>query len=384
MTALTPTDAEDPDLLREALQRALEGGPALGLGMVAGAPENVADGIAAVIATSGSSGIPKRVALSGEALRASAEATAARIGSGRWLLALPAGYVAGLQVMVRSIVAGTRPAVLDGRFSPASFADATLAMMRPSSGAGIPDLYTSLVPAQIATLLDAAGDTAVRAALTAYRAILVGGQSLPEPLRERAADLGVRVVRTYGSTETSGGCVYDGVPLDTVGVRTVEGELRIAGPMLAEGYLGDASLSARTFVRDEHGIRWYRTGDLGLIEDGVVRVHGRADNVIVSGGINISLDRVERIVRRVPGLHEAVVVGVEDEHWGEASVIVAARGEVLRRSESEQLTQARDAVAEELGKHARPSRLILVDEMDVLASGKPDREAIRRAVADLH
>ncbi|MFP3607503.1 hypothetical protein SB753_37240, partial [Paraburkholderia sp. SIMBA_053] len=90
---------------------------------------NVADGIAAVIATSGSSGIPKRVALSGEALRASAEATAARIGSGRWLLALPAGYVAGLQVMVRSIVAGTRPAVLDGRFSPASFADATLAML---------------------------------------------------------------------------------------------------------------------------------------------------------------------------------------------------------------------------------------------------------------
>ncbi|MFJ2502984.1 AMP-binding protein [Microbacterium sp. NPDC087592] len=384
MTALTPTDAEDPDVLRDALQRALEGGPALGFGMLDGAPENVADGIAAVIATSGSSGIPKRVALSGEALRASAEATAARIGSGRWLLALPAGYVAGLQVIVRSILAGTRPAVIDGRFSPASFAEATLAMMRPSSGTGIPDLYTSLVPAQIATLLDAADDTAVRAALTAYRAILVGGQSLPEPLRERAAELGVRVVRTYGSTETSGGCVYDGVPLDTVGVRTVEGELRIAGPMLAEGYLGDASLSARTFVRDEHGIRWYRTGDLGLVEDGVVRVHGRADNVIVSGGINISLDRVERIIRRVPGLHEAVVVGVEDEHWGEASVIVAARGEVLRRSESEQLTQARDAVAEELGKHARPSRLILVDEMDVLASGKPDREAIRRAVADLH
>ncbi|WP_417505470.1 AMP-binding protein [Microbacterium sp.] len=383
MTALTTTDAEDPDLLREALQRALEGGPALGLGMVAGAPENVADGIAAVIATSGSSGIPKRVALSGEALRASAEATAARIGSGRWLLALPAGYVAGLQVMVRSIVAGTRPAVLDGRFSPASFADATLAMLRPSAGAGIPELYTSLVPAQIATLLEADDDTAVRAALTAYRAILVGGQSLPEPLRERAADLGVRVVRTYGSTETSGGCVYDGVPLDTVGVRTVDGELRIAGPMLAEGYLGDASLTTRTFVRDEHGIRWYRTGDLGLVEDGIVRVHGRADNVIVSGGINISLDRVERIVRRVPGLHEAVVVGVEDERWGEASVIVAARGEVLRRSESEQLAQAREAVAEELGKHARPSRLILVDEMDVLLSGKPDREAIRRAVADL-
>lgn len=383
MTALIPTDAEDPVLLREALERALDGGPALGLGMVAGAPENVAEGLAAVIATSGSSGVPKRVALSGEALRASAEATAARIGSGRWLLALPAGYVAGLQVMVRSILAGTHPMAIEGRFSPESFAEATLAMLRPSA-TGIPDLYTSLVPAQVATLLDAADDTAVRAALTAYRAILVGGQSLPEPLRDRAADLGARLVRTYGSTETSGGCVYDGVPLDTVGVRTVDGELRIAGPMLADGYLGDGSLTARTFVHDEHGIRWYRTGDLGLVEDGVVRVHGRADNVIVSGGINISLDRVERIVRRIAGLHEAVVVGVEDERWGEASVIVTARGEVLRRSEPEQLAQARDAVEEELGKHARPARLIMVDEIEVLSSGKPDREAIRRMVAELH
>jgi O-succinylbenzoic acid--CoA ligase len=203
------------------------------------------------------------------------------------------------------------------------------------------------------------------------------------PLRERAADLGVRLVRTYGSTETSGGCVYDGVPLDTTAVRVVDGELRLAGPMLAEGYLGDRALTARTFLRDEHGIRWYRTGDLGLVEDGVVRVHGRADNVIVSGGINISLDRVERIVRAVPGLHQAVVVAVDDPHWGEASVIVAPRGEVLRRSEAEQLTQAREAVAAEIGKHARPSRLILVDELAVLSSGKPDREAIRRTAAEL-
>lgn len=383
MTALIPTKAEDAVALLAALQRALDGGPALGLGMVANTPNFVADGIAAVIATSGSSGIPKRVALSADALQAGAEATAARIGSGRWLLALPAGYVAGLQVLVRSIIAGTQPTALEGRFSPTSFADATLAMLRPSSGADSHDLYTSLVPAQLATLLDAADDATVRTALTAYRAILVGGQLLPEPLRERAAERGVRLVRTYGSTETSGGCVYDGVPLDTVAVRAVDGELQIAGPMLAEGYLGDDVLTARTFIRDEHDIRWYRTGDLGLVEDNVVRVHGRADNVIVSGGINISLDRVERIVRRIPGLHEAVVVGVEDERWGEASVVVAARGEVLRRSESEQLAQARGAVEEELGKPARPIRLIVVDELEVLPSGKPDRAGIWRAVAEL-
>lgn len=380
MTALIPVEADDPALLGLALQRALDGGPALGFGMLADVPPRVPVGTAVVIATSGSSGIPKRVALSAEALRASAEATASRIGEGRWLLALPTGYVAGLQVLVRSILANTEPVTLSGRFSPESFAHATLSMLRHGDEA----LFTSLVPAQVATLLDAVDDVAVRAAVQAYRAILVGGQALPEPLRERAADLGVRLVRTYGSTETSGGCVYDGIPLDTVSVRTVEGELRIAGPMLADGYLGDDALNSRVFVRDEHGIRWYRTGDLGLVDDGVVRVHGRADNVIVSGGINISLDRVERIVRRVPGLHQAVVVGVADERWGEASVIVAARGEVLRRSESDQLSQARDAVAEEIGRHARPASLILVDEIAVLASGKPDREAIRRTVADLH
>ncbi|MFK3835637.1 AMP-binding protein [Microbacterium sp. NPDC087868] len=379
MTALIPIEADDPQPLSVALRRALDGGPALGFGMLADVPDRVPVGTAVVIATSGSSGIPKRVALSAEALRTSAEATADRIGSGRWLLALPTGYVAGLQVLVRSILAGTEPVALSGRFSPEAFAHATLSMLRHGDEA----LYTSLVPAQVSTLLDAADDVAVRAALQAYRAILVGGQSLPEPLRERASDLGVRLVRTYGSTETSGGCVYDGVPLDTVSVRTVDGELRIAGPMLADGYLGDDELTSRVFVRDEHGIRWYRTGDLGLVENGVVRVHGRADNVIVSGGINISLDRVERIVRQVPGLHQAVVVGIDDERWGEASVIVAARGEVLRRSESDQLVHARDAVAEALGKHARPARLILVDEIATLSSGKPDREAIRRIAAEL-
>lgn len=384
MVALIPMDADDPALLRDALARALDGGPALGFGMLADAPDWVPAGTAVVIATSGSSGIPKRVALSAEALRASAEATAQRIGSGRWLLALPGGYVAGLQVVVRSILAGTEPVALDGRFSPGSFAEATLSLLRPAPGDGIPELFTSLVPAQLSTLLDAAADGPVLAALRAYRAILVGGQALPEPLRERAADLGIRLVRTYGATETSGGCVYDGAPLDGALVRAVDGELRIAGPMLADGYIGDGALTARNFVRDEHGIRWYRTGDLGLVEDGVVRVHGRADNVIVSGGINVSLDRVERIVRGVPGLAGAVVVAVDDERWGEASVIVAARGEALRRSEAEQLAHARDAVAEQLGKHARPARLILVDELQLLASGKPDREAIRRAVADLH
>lgn len=377
MPQLIALPGDDPVAVLDGIRHALDGGPALGLGVPPESAGEVPAGTAAVIGTSGSSGIPKQVVLSARALRASAAATAARIGSGRWVLALPAGYVAGLQVLVRSILAGADPVILRGRFDPRAFADATA----HASGA---DLFTSLVPAQLATLLDAADDPRVRSALRAYRAILIGGQALPVPMRERAERLGVRVIRTYGSTETSGGCVYDGVPLDGITVREVDGELWIAGPTLAEGYRGDDALTVRVFASDDDGIRWYRTGDSGRVVEGVVEVNGRIDNVIVSGGINVSLDRVERIIRAVPGLDSAVVVGVPDDRWGEASVIVVPRGAAPGRPETEQLERARDAVASVIGAHARPTRLIVVDALPALSSGKPDREAIRRTVATPH
>lgn len=365
--------AEDAELsaLFEALPGALDGGSPLALGFAPEPGAVVPDETAVVVETSGSSGVPKRVMLSADALRASAVSTAERIGAGRWMLALQPGYVAGLQVLVRSLLAGTEPVVLRGGFTPDAFIDATGRLGHASR-------YTSLVPAQLATLLDAAesDDFAVAAALRSYQAILIGGQALPAPLRERAAALGVRIVRTYGSSETSGGCVYDGVPLDGVQVEASAGEVRIAGPMLATGYLGDAELTSRVFEEDAEGVRWYRTGDAGVMIDGVLRVDGRIDNVIVSGGVNVSLDRVERVVRGVPGLEQAVVIGVPDERWGEASVVFAAGD----RSEAELLADARDAVAAEIGKPARPARLVLLDALPMLPSGKPDREALRRLV----
>ncbi|WP_029144704.1 AMP-binding protein [Microbacterium luticocti] len=369
--------------VREALRGVLDGtGPALGLGMTASPaghrPVEVPDGTAVVITTSGSTGIPKAVVIGRDALAASADATAARIGSGTWLLALPAGYVAGLQVLYRSLRAGREPVLLHGRFDPVTFAAAALGMSTAPA-------YTSLVPAQLARLVDAAKtDRAVAAALRSFTAILVGGQALPPALLERATELGARIVRTYGSTETCGGCVYDGVPLDGVRVDASGGEVRLAGPVLADGYLGEPERTDRAFVCDADGTRWYRTGDAGIVDDGVLRIHGRIDNVIVSGGINVSLDRVERVVRDVAGLAGAVVVGVPDKTWGEASVIVAPRGDALRRSEAAQLEHARSAVAAQIGPHARPVRLVLVDELATLHSGKPDREAIRRAVLALH
>lgn len=386
---LEPVDGDDPRDIQRRLRAAMNGsGPPLGLGMIGGVvrpahqPSEVPQGTAVVVTTSGSTGVPKSVLLSRSALTASAMATTARIGEGIWLLALPASYVAGLQVLVRSLVAGREPAVLAGSFTPQAFAAAAGTMMSTERGVRVPT-YTSLVPAQLGRLLDA-DDPAVIAALRTFEAVLVGGQALPPALLERTEQAGVRVVRTYGATETCGGCVYDGRPLDGVAVRVVGTEVQLSGPMLADGYLGDADATDAAFRRDASGLRWYRTGDAGLVEDGVLRVRGRIDNVIVSGGVNVSLDRVEALVRAVPGLESAVVVGVSDERWGEASVVVVPRGEALRRSESVQLEEARSVVAAQIGAHARPARLVLVDELATLPSGKPDREAIRRVVASLH
>lgn len=382
---LEPVTGENPREILRAVRGALHGaGPALGLGLIGDAPAEVPAGTAVVLTTSGSTGVPKSVVLSRDALTASALATADRIGDGTWLLALPATYVAGLQVLVRSVVADREPAWLTGAFTAQSFAAVAATMVSTVRGERVP-AFTSLVPAQLSKLLDAAADdSAVLSALRSFEAILVGGQAIPAAMLERATDAGARVVRTYGSTETSGGCVYDGVPLRGVNVRIEDGEVRIAGPTLADGYLGAPERTAEAFVRDGDGTRWYRTGDVGVIEHDVLRVRGRIDNVIVSGGINVSLDRVENVVRGIPGLQSAVVVGVPDPKWGEASVVVVARGEALRRSESTQLEAARNAVAAEIGAHARPARLVLVDEVPALPSGKPDREAVRAAVAAFH
>src|SRR6478736_10437105 len=272
---LEPVIGDDPREILRGLRSAIHGaGPALGLGMVRSMPEAVRPGTAVVVTTSGSTGVPKSVVLSRDALTASALATGARIGEGAWLLALPASYVAGMQVLVRAIVSGREPAILSGSFTPAAFAATANLMVSSEGGRRVPT-YTSLVPAQLTRLLDAAEhDSSIAAALRSFETILVGGQALPPAVLERAEEAGARIVRTYGSTETSGGCVYDGEPLRGVDVRIDHGEVQIAGPVLAEGYLGDQELTDAAFPRSADGTRWYRTGDAGLLEDGVLRVRG--------------------------------------------------------------------------------------------------------------
>jgi O-succinylbenzoic acid--CoA ligase len=380
---LRPLDSDDPrDVLRALRAAVLGAGPAVALGARSGLPGDVPAGTAVVVTTSGSTGYPKSVALSRSALTSSALATADRIGSGSWLLALPATYVAGVQVMVRALVAGRDPAILAGSFTPQTFTAAASAMAASEGGHRIPT-YTSLVPAQVQTLVAAGeSDAAVARALASFEAVLVGGQALPPALADRAAALGARIVRTYGSTETSGGCVYDGRPLDGVRVRIDDGEVQLSGPTLADGYLGDPARTAEVFVRDADGSRWYRTGDSGSVDDGMVRVTGRRDNVIVSGGVNVSLDRVEQAVRTLPGLAGAVVVPTTDERWGAASVVVLSRGALAGRSEHDVLADARGVVAASIGAPARPRELLVLDEVPLTASGKPDRARLRDLLAD--
>ncbi|GGF11180.1 AMP-binding protein [Subtercola lobariae] len=338
-------------------------------------PDEVPKNVALVIETSGSSGVPKRVALSADALLASAGATESELGGpGQWVLALPTHYIAGTQVLIRSIVAATKPVVLPpGHFSARAFAACVDELQ-----AGLK--FSSIVPAQLARLVDAGeSDTGIRESLRALDALLIGGQAVPAALFTRATDLGLNVKRTYGSSETSGGCVYDGHPIGQASARTTGGELELAGPMLAEGYLGDDELTARKFYSDA-GRRWYRTADSGEVTSGPagvqVAVSGRLDNVIISGGIKVALDRVERIVQAHEGFHTAIVVPVPSEQWGQTSVVVTS--EPFGDGD---LAVLQSAVTEAVGRPAAPSRIVRLEPLPTLASGKPDRLAVARTLA---
>jgi O-succinylbenzoic acid--CoA ligase len=335
-------------------------------------PDRVPRNVALVIETSGSSGAPKRVALSADALLASAAAVENELGGqGQWLLSLPVHYIAGMQVLTRSIVAGSIPIVQPaGHFSARVFADLVEQLEAPLR-------FSSLVPAQLARVIDAAeADGGIRSLVQRLDAILVGGQALPQALFERALELGFTVRRTYGSSETAGGCVYDGRPLGQVQARVTAGELELSGPVLAEGYLGDEELTARKFYTDA-GRRWYRTADSGDVTPaGLVRVSGRIDNVIISGGIKVSLDRVERVVQSLEGFRGAVVVPQPSEEWGQVSVVVTD-GEVSEGS----LERIREAVIAGPGRAAAPVKIVRVERMPTLGSGKPDRLALARRLA---
>jgi len=313
-----------------------------------------------VVETSGSTGRPKRVVLPRAAVLASVAASARRVGSsGPWLLALPATYVAGLQVVCRSLVAGHRPVLLDDH---RSFAAAAAAV-----GEGG---FVSLVPTQLRRLLDSEEDAR---ALRDFHTVLLGGGPIDPALRARAAQEGVRVVATYGSAETAGGCVYDGMPLDGVGVAIGrDGRIRLAGPTLFAGYEGDPELTAEVLVDG-----WFHTSDAGrLDEDGRLQVLGRLDDVVVTGGVNVPAPAVAARLREHPDVAEAEVLGVPDPEWGNRVVAFVAVS--AGASGGLSLEAVREWVGATHPRSWAPRALVVLPELPLLPNGKPDRVRLRR------
>jgi O-succinylbenzoic acid--CoA ligase len=323
--------------------------------------EKTAPDTAVIIGTSGSTGEPKGVELSAAALLYSARASLARVGARpgqRWLCCLPVTYVAGLQVLVRSLVSGTEPVV-------AAASAATLA----ESGCA----HVSVVPTQFARLL---GSPAGAAALAGFASVLVGGAAVEPELLDRARAAGVRAVTTYGMSETCGGCVYDGVPLDGVSVRAGDdGLLRISGPVLMNRYHGRPDLTAAVLSGGE-----FVTSDLGSVENGRVSVRGRADDVINTGGYKVVPGEVAAALATCPGVREVVVVGRSDQVWGErvTAVVVPANPD-----DPPSLELLRTHVRGRLPRYASPSELVLTDAIPALPSGKPDLALLARRARTL-
>jgi O-succinylbenzoic acid--CoA ligase len=329
--------------------------------------------IALVVPTSGSSGQPKGSMLTADALRHSARATHERLGGdGQWLLALPVTHVAGLTVLVRSLVARTRPEVVDlyGGFDVAAFVEAT---GRLADGVRH---YTSLVPTQLRRLLDA-GDDALES-LRAYDAVLVGGAALSRGVHDRAVAAGAKVVTTYGMSETCGGCVYDGRPLDGVEVRLRDdGRIELGGPTVFTGYRLRPDLTAAALVDGRHV-----TQDIGRFsDDGRLEVVSRVDDVVISGGENVPTGLVEQVLGDHPGVAAVAVIGVPDDEWGQRVVAVV---QATVASAAPTLEELRAYAAERLAPAAFPRELVVLGMLPLLPSGKLDKNAVRSLVAARH
>lgn len=344
--------------------------------------------VAVVVSTSGTTGTPKGALLTASALIASAEATHRRLGGpGQWLLALSAHHVAGLQVLVRSVVAGTTPVALSPSFEVSELVSAIAAL-----GSGL--RYASLVAVQLAKALR---DDRAAAALATLDAVLIGGGPMPAGLAERAAAAGISVVRTYGMSETAGGCVYDGVPLDGVRVRVAgqpttsdhgaaqlatsdhgaaqpatsdygAGRIVLGGATLAKGYRNPVDPDPFADAG------WFRTDDVGAVDaSGRLTVLGRLDDAISSGGLTIMPQNVESALATHAAIAECAVFGVPDERLGQrvvAAVVLAAG------CDAPSSTELREHVAASLDVTAAPREVHVVGELPRRGIGKVDRRAL--------
>ena len=393
------------------------------------------ESIALVVGTSGSTGAPKQTALSVRALRASARATerffadCPSSGSAKqrrvvseapaqWLLTLPAHYVAGAQVLARSVLAGTTPVVAasitDGvSFTPEVFLNAAERLSCARR-------FVSLVPTQVHKLLEAAEaspalGSEIYDALGQFTGILLGGAPASASLLEATRELGLNVVTTYGSAETAGGCVYSGVALPGVRLRVIPedagladspvvagaeaaGRIWLGGEHLASGYLGDSARTASHFFVDAHGCRWYRTDDYGSLvppapntpEDGgapALSVLGRSDDVIITGGVKVSSHAVAAVLESHPAVREAAVMGIPDARWGSAvaaAITLRNLPEHYGADAAETARQLQQLCGAQLGAAGVPKVVRIVPDFPAASTGKPDRLAIYSMLCKAH
>lgn len=356
---------------------------------------------ALVVATSGSTGQPKKIVLSAGALRASARATSTVTGTGsaQWLLALPIHYVAGAQVLARSVLAGTRPvlthSISEGTsFGARDFVDSTELLTAR-------ERLVSLVPTQLHRLLetpDAALRQAAVDALRSFSAVLLGGAPASAQLIAIARELKLPIIRTYGSAETAGGCVYEGTPLPGVRVQIepaedtgAPGRIWLGGPTIASGYAQDPQRTAANFFTDSNGTRWYRTDDLGSFDTatGRLTVQGRSDDVLISGGIKTSARQVAAALESHPQVQEALVFGLPDPRWGQAiaaAVTLAGTGERSKTAPSHRPetldSELTEWVAHQLGPASAPKLIEFFPQgFPTLSTGKPDRKTVKDNLA---
>lgn len=322
------------------VERLLAGGSPLVLGPT---PDHLPDEVALGVYTSGSTGKPKLVGLTAANLIASADASLHRLGAptgSTWSVKLPLHHVAGIQVLIRAI-RNHGEIVADN-------AD-----------------YTSIVPTQ---LVQALAGSALLAELQHAKAVLVGGGRIDASLLVKAKGAGINVVTTYGMSETAGGCVYDGTALDGVTCEVVDGRIRIRGPVVALGYLNDQKATEEHFVDG-----WFITNDRGELRNGKLTVLGRLDDVIVSGGENISLVEVEERLLSHPAITDVICVGIEDAEWGER--LVAA----VTTSSDVSLQELREFMSDQ--RFAAPRDIRVLSSLPRTELGKPNRDAVRKLFA---
>jgi len=355
----------DPMLAREQIHQALAGvGPTLLISSSSKfAPENESfnsllndksqsgEEIAILIETSGSSGTPKLVALSAQAINASAEVTNQYLGAepgDRWSLTLPLNHIAGINQLTRSINLKSSPA--------------------PSDGEGAQ--FISIVPTQLHRAIqnrDSLFDN-----LLAAKKVLVGGAPISQTLIDEANECGISIVTSYGMTEMSGGCIYNSLPLSGVEMRIdANGLINLKGPMIASSYFGDKESTRKHFQSG-----WFITSDVGAINNGELEIIGRSDDLIISGGEKISAVKVESLIRsHFPDL-EIIVIGISDIEWGQALRVV-----ITGENRGLTLAQIRDIVGVQIGRFAAPRSLLYLEKMPMIGIVKPDLVLLRSAQA---